>query len=202
MRYTSQIMIRAIIFDCFGVLYPDTFWTMAHRHLGADLDGKEQELHDLVRNVDLGHITRDELWGEFGAFVGATKDEVYAELEGFGGLDSQLLEFIEERKSTYKIGMISNVGVGFIERMFVDKPASYYFDEIVLSSEVGLVKPDKRIYEMCASRLGVALTECVFIDDLVKNTAGAEQAGMQAIQYKSFPQFVEEFNKLIEQGSA
>jgi putative hydrolase of the HAD superfamily len=190
-------MIKAVIFDCFGVLYPDTYWTMAHRHLGADLSGKEQALHDLLRAVDLGDITRDDLWREFGLLVNMSKEQVYAELESFGGLDSQLLQFIEDKKRDYKIGMISNVGQGFIERMFVSNPASYYFDDIVLSSEVGLVKPDIRIYEMSARNLGVEVGQCLFIDDLEKNVQGAKDAGMQAMQYKNFPQFVEDFNKLI-----
>ena len=190
-------MIKAIIFDCFGVLYPDTYWTMAHRYLGADLSGKEQALHDLLLAVDLGNITRDDLWQEFGVLVNKSKEQVYAELEGFGGLDSQLLQFIEDKKPDYKIGMISNVGQGFIERMFVSNPARYYFDDIVLSSEVGLVKPDKRIYDMSARNLDVEVEHCLFVDDLEKNVQGAKDAGMQAIQYKSFPQFVEDFNTLV-----
>ncbi len=50
-------MIKALLFDCFGVLYPDTYWTIASKHLGSDYSGREQELHDLVKRVDLGHIT-------------------------------------------------------------------------------------------------------------------------------------------------
>lgn len=93
--------------------------------------------------------------------------------------------------------MISNVGQGFIERMFVEKPASHYFDSIVLSSEVGLVKPDVRIYELSVKQLGVETEDCVFIDDLEKNVIGAREAGMQAIVYKDFEQFLSDLEKLI-----
>jgi hypothetical protein len=51
--------LAAIIFDCFGVLYPDTYWTMADDFLGEELESHRNELHDLVRQVDLGHITRE-----------------------------------------------------------------------------------------------------------------------------------------------
>ena len=129
--------------------------------------------------------------------VGKDKDEIYQRLKEFGGLDSRLLKFIEDHKVTHKIGMISNVGQGFIERMFVDKPVTDYFDSIVLSSDVGLVKPDVKIYELSANQLGVELSECVFTDDLQKNVDGAINAGMQAIKYESSSQFIKEIELLL-----
>jgi HAD superfamily hydrolase (TIGR01509 family) len=93
--------------------------------------------------------------------------------------------------------MISNVGKGFIERMFVDKPAEYYFDSIVLSSEVRLVKPDVRIYRMCASKLGVDEQNCVFVDDSITNVEGAIKAGMAGIQYKNYTKFMTDINNLL-----
>lgn len=196
-KSSEDSMIKAIIFDCFGVLYPDTYWAMAHEFLGSGLDIQRQQLQDLVRQVDLGVITRDELWSKFADIVGKTKDEIYERLEDFGGLDKRLLNFIDEHKSSHRIGMISNVGQGFIERMFVDKPATDYFDSIVLSSDVGLVKPDVKIYELSASQLGVELSECVFTDDLQKNVDGAINAGMQAIKYESYSQFIKEIELLL-----
>lgn len=190
-------MIKAIIFDCFGVLYPDTYWTMAREFLGNDIDKHTAQLSGLVRQVDLGQITRDELWGQFAELVGSTKEEVYDRLEEFSGLDMRLLRFIEGHKASYKIGMISNVGHGFIERMFLEKSADYYFDSIILSSDVGFVKPDKRIYELSAKELGCDTSECVFIDDLSKNVKGAIDAGMQAIQYTDFGSFESQILKII-----
>jgi epoxide hydrolase-like predicted phosphatase len=190
-------MIKAILFDCFGVLYPDTYWTMAHEFLGEDIGQHEQDLHDLVRAVDLGHITREELWNQFAQLVGVRSETIYARLEQFGGLDKRLLEFIENRKTSYKFGMISNVGRGFLERMFTDKPAEYYFDTIVLSSDVHLVKPDRRIYELAAERLHVTIDECVFIDDIEQNVQGAVVAGMQGIHYRSYDRFIKDIQELL-----
>lgn len=196
-KSSEDSMIKAIIFDCFGVLYPDTYWAMASEYLGTELDAHRSNLHDLVRQVDLGLITRDELWARFANMVGKDKDEIYQRLKEFGGLDSRLLKFIEHHKGTHKIGMISNVGQGFIERMFVDKPATDYFDSIVLSSDVGLVKPDVKIYELSANQLGVELSECVFTDDLQKNVDGAINAGMQAIKFDNYEKFIIDIKNII-----
>lgn len=192
-------MITTILFDCFGVLYPDTYWTMAHEFLGDSIDQHEQALHDLVKAVDLGHITREELWNQFAELVGVRRDEVYARLDTFGGIDMRLLNFIEERKDRYAFGMISNVGRGFLDRMFTDKPAEYYFDTIILSSDVGLVKPDKRIYLLAADKLNVKPQSCVFIDDLSQNVEGAIQAGMHGLQYKSYAQFTRDIENILTQ---
>lgn len=191
-------MIRALLFDCFGVLYPDTYWTMADEYLGSQLPSKRDDLHDLVRQVDLGSITRDQLWHRFATLVGVHADDVYKRLQEFAGLDQRLLSFIDDHKNEYKFGMISNVGHGFLERMFVDRPADDYFDEITLSSDVGLVKPDERIYLITAERLGVRPEECVFIDDLETNVEGAKRAGMHAICYKGYNDFMGEIEALLQ----
>lgn len=54
-------------------------------------------------------------------------------------------------------------------------------DEVVLSGEVGLRKPDPAIYRLAADRLGVAVEACVFVDDLPGNVAAAEALGMVGV---------------------
>jgi hypothetical protein len=98
------VQVDAIIFDCFGVLYPDTYWTLARKYLGANLSGSESTLRDLVIRVDLGYITRDDLWGEFGDLVGVSKEQVYSDLNNIGGLDYGLLGFIENNKKHTNLG--------------------------------------------------------------------------------------------------
>lgn len=60
-----------------------------------------------------------------------------------------------------------------------------YFDEVVLSYEVHMKKPDSCIYMEAAKRLGVDLRECVFVGDGGSNElVGAQNVGMKAIQAK------------------
>lgn len=60
-----------------------------------------------------------------------------------------------------------------------------YFDQIVLSYEIGIQKPDSRIYKETANLLGVASNECIFVGDGGSNElAGAKLAGMEAVQAK------------------
>ena len=56
------------------------------------------------------------------------------------------------------------------------------FEVIIESSKVGVRKPDPRIYEIMCERLGVAATECVYLDDLGINCKPAAVLGMHAIK--------------------
>jgi putative hydrolase of the HAD superfamily len=58
------------------------------------------------------------------------------------------------------------------------------FDDLVLSGQVGLRKPDPAIYRLAADRLGVALEACVFVDDLERNVEVATELGMVGVHHR------------------
>jgi putative hydrolase of the HAD superfamily len=59
------------------------------------------------------------------------------------------------------------------------------FDATVFSCEVGLTKPDPRIYELCCRRLGVEAADCLFVGDGANNELpGAERVEMTAVQLR------------------
>ncbi len=58
-----------------------------------------------------------------------------------------------------------------------------HFDALVLSYEIGVMKPDRGFYEACARSVARAPGECVFIDDVPENVVGARAAGLAALLY-------------------
>ncbi|HXD58050.1 MAG TPA: HAD family phosphatase [Thermoleophilaceae bacterium] len=72
------------------------------------------------------------------------------------------------------------------------------FDELVISGEVGLHKPDPAIFELTCGRLGVVPSECVFVDDLRENCAAAEELGMTAILHRGADSTLPELERLLE----
>ncbi len=60
------------------------------------------------------------------------------------------------------------------------------FDDIVISGEVGLRKPEPEIFQLAAERLGLKPAECVFVDDLQLNVDGARAVGMTAILHTEY----------------
>jgi len=87
------------------------------------------------------------------------------------------------RVSGTGVGMLSNMVPAWDShwRRMVD-PASL-FDDVVLSFEVGTRKPEPEIYALAAERAGVRPEECVLVDDLLTNCAGAEAAGWRAVHF-------------------
>jgi putative hydrolase of the HAD superfamily len=62
-------------------------------------------------------------------------------------------------------------------------PIDEIFALVVDSAFVGMRKPDREIYELTVRRLGVRAGECLFVDDVEDNCAGAREAGLHAIRY-------------------
>lgn len=60
------------------------------------------------------------------------------------------------------------------------------FDAVVISGEVGMRKPEARIYAHTADRLGLAPHECVMVDDLVPNVLAAVEVGMVGVLHRSY----------------
>ena len=59
------------------------------------------------------------------------------------------------------------------------------FRDVVISAEVGLIKPDPEIFRVFLSRNGLAAETCLFIDDVAANVDGARSVGMKGIRFKS-----------------
>ena len=74
------------------------------------------------------------------------------------------------------------------------------FDVVVISGEVGMRKPEARIYELVAQRLGLPPQVCVFVDDLAPNIEGAADVGMVGVHHVTPQQTIEELEKLFGVG--
>lgn len=71
------------------------------------------------------------------------------------------------------------------------------FDEVVISGEVGLRKPEPEIYRLAAERLGVPPSQCVFVDDLTPNVRGAVAVGMIGVLHRDVPATVGELEAIF-----
>ena len=59
------------------------------------------------------------------------------------------------------------------------------FGTVIVSGEVGMLKPDPAIFRLFCARAGLAAQDCLFIDDKPENCAGAESIGMAALHFTS-----------------
>jgi len=85
----------------------------------------------------------------------------------------------------YRIGLVSNC-FGNEAHWPGEFELDHCFDAMVLSCEVGMVKPEPGIYQLAADQLGVAPAECVFVDDVPSYVAGAMAVGMTGVRINRF----------------
>lgn len=197
--------VRAVLFDIGGVLEitPPTGWPGRWE---ARLGLRPGELRELGGEVwEAGavgaiseaevHRRLAELLGVDDAVVRALLDDLWAEY--LGTLNVELVEYVRGLRPRYRTGVISNSFVGARER----ERERYHLDEltdlIVYSHEVGMSKPDPRIYELACARLGVRPEETVFLDDLDEMVDGARAVGVQALLFEHNAQAIAEIEALI-----
>jgi 2-haloacid dehalogenase len=71
-----------------------------------------------------------------------------------------------------------------------------WFDDILISAAVGLVKPDPAIFRLLLTKIGRSAEECIFIDDSSANIVAAQGLGFTAIQFHSPEQLEQELGIL------
>lgn len=85
-----------------------------------------------------------------------------------------------------RMAFLSNTGVDFGEA-FRRAPFAHYFEQMFISAELGMVKPDPEIYRHAARELGIEPAEMVFIDNKAENIAGAETIGITGHVFTGVP---------------
>lgn len=192
-------MIRGIIFDCFGVLCQGSLEYLVSR---APTPEARQAVSDTNHAADRGFLRHQEFISMTSDILQVTPIEIENIIKQHHIRNEPMFELVRSLRPRYKLGMLSNVGSGIIERLFTKDELTNLFDAVVLSGEIGAVKPYAQIYEVTASRLGLQPSECVMIDDLPKNVEGAEAVGMEGIVCSSAGQVERELKTLLGEPNA
>lgn len=76
------------------------------------------------------------------------------------------------------------------------------FDEILMSGDVNMIKPDPRIFKLMAEKLNLRPEECIMIDDVADNINGARIAGMHGVVFFNPEQIKNDINNLLDLNNA
>ena len=188
-------MIKAVIFDCFGVLVGSGFWSV-YQSLGGDPVKHAAFIDDALNRADGGKISSEQLRDIMSKHLGVSPDAYAAAYKNDEVPNIKVFDFIrQELKPHYKIGLLSNAGSGVVQRRIPPELLGL-FDAVVVSGEVGLLKPDPAVFSMVAERLQVAPEEAVFTDDHAPYLPGATRVGMHTILFKGLDDFKQQFVRL------
>lgn len=189
-------MIRAVIFDCFGVLLTDALSIICDELAQRDPEAVEN-VRAMIHAANRGILSPEDSTEQVAGILGITVSEYREKIKASEVRDNRLFEYIKRLHDPYKTALLSNITQQGLDRRFPDNELHEYFDAIIASSTVGFAKPDPEIYELAAERLGVQASECVFLDDREDYCEAARGVGMQAIWYQSFQQARADLEKIL-----
>jgi putative hydrolase of the HAD superfamily len=179
-------MIKFVIFDVMGVVFT----------VGNDVEGmlipyiqsmkpevSDQSIYDAYMAASLGQMTSFDLWEGFGFEKTAVPEIERKYLENSYTLDAGFLSCAGELKKRYCLALLSNdvsEWSKFLRAYYGIEPL---IDAAFISGDIGIRKPDVRIYRFALDALGVKPKECLFVDDYPDRVEAACELGICSILF-------------------
>jgi HAD superfamily hydrolase (TIGR01509 family) len=191
-----SMSIQAVIWDLGGVLVR-TEDRGPRSTLGQQFGRSYEEMDALVFDSEtaklagLGVLSAAEHWQQVCRGLPADPAELQAVEAAFWGgdrLDEGLIAFIRSLRPRARTGLLSNAWSNLREALDQRWGILDAFDEVIISAEVGLAKPDPRIYRLAVERLGVQPERAAFVDDVLVNVEAARRVGLHGVHFRSAAQ--------------
>jgi putative hydrolase of the HAD superfamily len=204
-------MIRAIAFDAGGVLelVDDVSWPAEwQRHWAREFGIDEQTWDQSMSRFDssgleTGALTESDWKHTYHQGLGLATEQIELMVADLwdrycGHLNTELMAYARRLSPHYRLAIISNSGDGARREEERRYQFSALFDPIIYSHEVGLAKPDPRIWALACERIGVAPAELAFVDDGAEACESARAFGINAIHHTSTTQSIAALASLLD----
>jgi epoxide hydrolase-like predicted phosphatase len=194
-------MIKAVIFDLSGVLFKSgtrKFVEELHVESGVPIekivDLFEGELGEKYRKAK---ISRDDFWTTILSELGIKDsiDNVEDRWIAHSVLIEETRDIILKLAKKYKVYYLSDNVRERFDRLNNKYSFAEWFEDGIISHDVGLKKPNPEIYKLMLKKAGVSPDEAIFIDDKEKNLPPAAALGIKTILFKN----TEELEKELEE---
>jgi putative hydrolase of the HAD superfamily len=187
--------LRALILDYGNVLtrvQGDHWFEAMAAELGAPDDRFREAYWEHRQAYDSG-LSAHDYWRRVAHAVGRpVSDATLPMIDRL--IDMDVSSWAEYRDEVWNLARAFRAGGGrtaflsngvpeTMTRLRAERPLDRWFDVVVVSYEVGLAKPDPRIFELCLSRLDVHAREALFVDDRAENVAAAERLGIPTLHF-------------------
>jgi epoxide hydrolase-like predicted phosphatase len=195
---------RGLLVDYGGVLTTDVFSSFQAfcRNEGLDPDlvashfRSNPEARELLFELETGKLSEEDFGPRFAAVIGVAEPEGLID-RLFAGMrpDYPMVNAVRAAKDAgVRTGLLSNSwGKGRYDR----SQFPVLFDGVVISGEVGVRKPEPRIYELGAEAIGLPPAVCVFVDDLPGNLKPARELGMATVHHTSAEETIPQLERLL-----
>ncbi len=206
----SLMDVRALMFDFGGVLYMPPNLRYLRRWekiLGVKEDGVFKEFFappgesEFAHKVFTGEISEAEILSNIGLHWRLSPWLVrFLRRRSFSKkrFNKRMADFVRSLRPRYLTAILSNAG-DLDRQVFNDAYGiESLVDKVIISAEVGLAKPDPRIFRLALDQFDLQPAEAIFVDDLAVNVEAASQVGMRAIQFHSNAQVIGEIRGILQ----
>ncbi|MFN8401783.1 MAG: HAD family phosphatase [Anaerolineales bacterium] len=198
--------IKAVFFD-FGGVIQRTEYQAPRQQLAQRFGMEYEDIDNIVFNsptakqATVGDIPVNKHWEAVAKRLKVDKKEIEkVEAEFFAGdlLDLSILEYLRSLRPRYVTGLISNAWSDMREYL-IRKKIDDAFEHLTISAEVGVAKPEAKIYQLALEQAQVKAGEAVFVDDVLANIEACEAVGMKGIHFKDPHASIEQLKKLLKE---
>ncbi len=198
--FPVNYVIKAIFFDAGGVYLKGSFVQFANKAfqaLGTNKTVSERKEVTVDERFNRGKISIREFFKK--CFTVPISNEQNKQLiklwTNNWKPEPEMIKLVSQLKKRYRLGMISNSDpVNFFN--YLKKGWLRPFEVLVLSHELGILKPEQKIYQIAIQKIGLKPEECLFIDDQEKCIKTAQKIGMKTIWFQSIEQLKKDFKKI------
>ncbi len=182
--------IKAIIWDLEGVILCTAEGSVPAA-LARVLELPEEKIKPVIgdefdKRVNLGEFTQEDYWDYIIEKTGRPQ-EYKKKLEKFllqdMYIDQEILAEIHHYHKYLKTCLFSNFSSDLRSLLEDHWGIDNAFDKILISGEIGMIKPQPEAFQHALDALGCQAGETIFVDDRLENVEGARAVGMQAIHY-------------------
>ncbi len=198
--------IRAVFFD-FGGVIQRTEYQAPRQHLAERFGMDYADIDNIVFNspsakqATVGEIPVEKHWEAIAKRLKIAKNEIAdVEREFFAGdiVDHSILDYLRSLRPRFVTGLISNAWSDMREYL-VRKKMDDAFEYLTISAEVGVAKPEAKIYLLALEQAKVQPEAAVFVDDVPANIEACEQVGMKGILFKDPQEAMTQLKKLLKE---
>ena len=201
-------MIKAVIFDLGRVIVPFDFrrgYARIEALTGIPADEVPGRIRPtgLVERLESGQIEPRDFVKQLSAALNLNCTyEEFCEIWSSIFLPETLVseELLRGIANRYPLVLLSNTNAIHFDMIRANYPLLRHFHSLVLSHEVGAMKPSPVIYGKAVEAAGCRPDECFFTDDIPEYVEGARRYGIDAVQFQSAPQIEGELRKRITWG--
>ena len=204
-------MIKAIVFDIGGVLLRTEDPT-GRRMLQRKYDLTEGEVEALVfdsepaRLSTIGKVPQAAIWENVAKTLSLSEADSLAFQQAFWSgdrLDEDLASFLKSCRPKYTTALLSNAWEGSREHFetIYGLAEGEMVDQVLISAELGVAKPDYRIYDILRQRMDCEFDEIIFVDDFLHNIEAARQLGIQAIHFQTGLNVINQIKSKLESNT-